>query len=243
MGQLTITKSEPLTIKKAEKPVTTSDGQTHYVPMDATEAQISALTKAIPAVNAPLAPQARTWSAQGDTGGLALAGAVKALPAVTSAVKAASTNPNAWKVGKNVGQIAGAVLGAKQDGIVGAATGMWLGGKVGWRLTNAAQRGIAAPTAKVLENVAPYAHALKTLSGVQGALDLAQMAEPNRTDIGVLGVGTGEPRSAEERAAHPALINLALSKVSEAVKYLMDQGIKQSEAVRLVMNAKAKGTK
>ena len=38
------------------------DGELYQIPPEATEAQISAYTKAIPVANAPQAPKARTWS-------------------------------------------------------------------------------------------------------------------------------------------------------------------------------------
>lgn len=225
------------------------DGASQQFPADATDAEISAALNAIPSANAPMAPKARTWSPA-----LTMAGAGKVVPAVANAAAGVATSPTvpltAAKVGRVVGGLAPVVTGAASGGPVGAMVGMtasakgaWAGGKTGY-FTGKMVQGMAMPVAKVLETVAPYAQALSTLASPQSALDLAQMAEPNRTDIGVLGVGTSDaPRSAEDKAAHPALINLALAKVSEAVKYLMDQGMKQGEAVRLVMNAKAKGGK
>lgn len=49
----------------------------------------------------------------------------------------------------------------------------------------------AAPAASSLLGKA--AHGLSVLSAVQGGLDLAQMADPKRTDIGFLGVGASQP--------------------------------------------------
>lgn len=99
-----------------------------------------------------------------------------------------ATNPDAWKTGKVIGEVLGGTAGLIHSGPMGAAGGMYAGGKTGWRLVNAAQRA-AAPLASALEKAAPYAQTLSTLAGAQGVGDLAQMADPKRTDIGVLGIG------------------------------------------------------
>lgn len=229
------------------------DGKSQQFPADATDAEISAALNAIPAANAPHAPKARTWSESGDSGGVGLALAGNAVPGAAQLASSLATSrtlpATAAKVGRVIGGVAPIVAGAKTGGPVGAvagiaasARGAWAGGKTGW-FTGKMVQGMAAPVAKVLQDVAPYAQALSTLGGVQGGLDLAQMAEPNRKDIGFLGIGLGDPQTPEEAKAHPPLLNLAYAKVAEAVKYLMDQGMKQSEAVRAVMNAKAKGSK
>ncbi len=60
------------------------------------------------------------------------------------------------------------------------------------------------------KRVAPYGQTLSTLGIVQGALDLHQMAEPNRKDIGFMGIGTGTPDP-----EHPALLNMIVSKLRQ----------------------------
>ncbi len=52
---------------------------------------------------------------------------------------------------------------------------------------------MSAPVANALEKLAPYAQGLATLGGVQSGLDLAQAADPNRRDIGILGIGKTVP--------------------------------------------------
>jgi hypothetical protein len=60
--------------------------------------------------------------------------------------------------------------------------------------------------------VGKLANALSAVSGVQGALDLAQIAEPKRTDIGFLGMSAnGGPID----SAHPPLMNEAIAKIAE----------------------------
>ena len=56
--------------------------------------------------------------------------------------------------------------------------------------------------------------AAKVGGGAAGFGELAQMLEPNRRDIGFMGIGIGDPRSAEEQAAHPAALNM----LYEAIK-------------------------
>lgn len=67
----------------------------------------------------------------------------------------------------------------------------------------------ASPAETIAKRIAPYAQTLSTLGTVQGALDLHQMAEPNRKDIGFLGVGGGTHDDTD-----PALLNLIASKLS-----------------------------
>jgi len=209
------------------------EGKPYEFPSDATDQEISAFLGAIPQANAPTAPKAKTLTA------LAMATGAKAAPIVQQGVEEFATNPGAWKTARAVGELAGGVAGAAKAGPLGMATGAYVGGKAGYRLSNVAQRA-AAPIASTLEKVAPYVQALKTASGAQGVLDLAQMNEPARTDIGTLGVSIGTPRSDEEKAAHPALINLALQKVSDAIDYLMSRGVPRGEATRTVMNIRVK---
>lgn len=170
---------------------------------------------------------AKTVATPGTSGGLVTTGIAKAAPLVTRAVEEVATNPNvpkiAAKVGRVVGGIAPVVAGAAKAGPVGAAIGLtasskgaWAGGKTGWFTGKLAQE-VAQPIAHVLTKAAPYVQALTTIGGVQSALDLAQMAEPNRTDIGTLGIG----KSQAHDNAHPALINLAVSKVRDAIQSLI----------------------
>jgi hypothetical protein len=54
---------------------------------------------------------------------------------------------------------------------------------------------------------------LGPLQAATGVTDFAQAVEPTRRDIGVMGIGLNEPRSAEEQAAHPALINAIVDAI------------------------------
>ncbi len=165
------------------------------------------------ATSAPIQESARP----GSNASLGMAAAARAVPATARAAMEVATNPAIPRVAAQVGRVAGGVGpvvgGAAAGGAVGALAGVgassrgaWAGGKAGW-LTGKMAQGLATPVAGALEKVAPYAQALSTLSGAQGALDLAQMAEPDRRDIGFLGVGpsvqSGAIPSAPELAAMP----------------------------------------
>lgn len=143
-----------------------------------------------------------------DSTGLALAAAGNGIPAAANAAMHVATSPNAGKIGSMLGQITGGIEGAMKGGPMGAAGGVWAGGKAGWFTGKLAQR-LAAPVASGLEKVAPYAQALSTLGGAQGVNDLAQMAEPNRKDIGFLGMGP----SVDVPSAEPPWLNAVLGRL------------------------------
>lgn len=137
--------------------------------------------------------------------------AAKAIPVVESGAMNFATNPSVPKMSASAGRVLGGVApvvaGATKMGPAGAAIGMagaaqgaWAGGKAGWFTGKLAQQ-LMTPIAKVMEAVKPYAQGLATLSGAQGVLDLAQMAEPDRTDIGVLGVGKSQDKDARQKFA------------------------------------------
>lgn len=65
---------------------------------------------------------------------------------------------------------------------------------------------------------------LAPLQLAAGATDLAQAVEPTRRDIGVMGIGSSVPRSDEERAAHPALLNEAADRTRQALLWLLGRG-------------------
>ncbi len=170
-----------------------------------------------------------------DSGALTMRATAGALPAAANLATEFATNPNVPKVGAAIGRTLGAVApvvgGAIEGGPVGALVGVtaaskgaWAGGKTGWFTAKLAQN-LGMPLAKVAEAVAPLAHALSTLSGAQGALDLAQMAEPKREDIGFLGVGGNS--TASDRAA----------VMQSQIKSLTAQGISIGEATRKVYDA------
>lgn len=83
--------------------------------------------------------------------------------------------------------------------------------------TNAAP-GRLMKAAGVAKNV------LWPLQAATGVTDFAQAVEPTRRDIGVMGIGYGEPRSDEEKAAHPALLNEMASRTRAYLLSLMQRG-------------------
>lgn len=148
----------------------------------------------------------------GSKAAIIMQAASKSVPMAERVAMEAATNPNVPRVTANVGRVVGGAApvvggfakagpGGAAIGMAGSAQGAWAGGKTGWFTGKLAQQ-LMTPIAKVMEAVKPYAQALGTLSGAQGVLDLAQMAEPNRTDIGTLGVGkTQDPEARQQFAA------------------------------------------
>ncbi len=180
-----------------------------------------------------------------SNGGLVLAGAAKAIPVAADLAEHIVTSPStvqlAAKAGRVIGAlspvVAGASAGAEVGGIPGAvlgaitsvpamAKGAWIGGRTGY-FTGKGIQNISAPIANALEAAKPYAQTLSTLGGAQSVLDLAQMAAPDRRDIGFLGMsnngGQATPTLKEPRAQ------------VQAVQYLIDaKGLTPSEAVKHV---------
>lgn len=135
-----------------------------------------------------------------DSGAVTMAATAAAVPALANAALNVATSPavprGAATFGKVMGAVAPIVGGASAGGPGGAALGAtqaakgaWVGGKTGWFTGKLAQN-LMIPVAKVMQAIEPYAQTLSTLSGAQGVLDLAQMAEPNRKDIGFFGMST-----------------------------------------------------
>lgn len=151
----------------------------------------------------------------GTNSGLALTAAGKGLPMAADAVSAFAASPT---VAKTAGAIArgGTTLAAIGHGlytgnmsqVISAPFQGWAAGKGGYFLGQGAQ-GVAAPVGRIMAKAAPYAQALSTLGGAQGVGDLAQMAEPNRKDIGFLGVGP----SVDVPGAEPPLLNAAYDRM------------------------------
>lgn len=132
---------------------------------------------------------------------LALAAAGQAIPVAAKYVTTFAQSPTAAKVGGAIArhattaaEVARGLVTASPTDILAAPKAGWFAGKGGYWLTKAAQ-GVSGPVGAALEKVAPYAQTLLTLAGAQGINDLAQMAEPNRKDIGFLGLGASVPKS------------------------------------------------
>lgn len=140
---------------------------------------------------------------------LAAGSARIALPLLQRGAEEVATHPSLVKHSTTAGKAIGALSGILKAGPLGADAGSRIGGRLTESAATLTQRA-AGSIASALEQAAPYAQSLGTLSGAQGVLDLAQMADPHRRDLGFLGVSIGSPRSAEDQAAHPALINRLL---------------------------------
>lgn len=133
--------------------------------------------------------------------------------------------------GASVGGLGGAALG-----LAGARQGAWAGGGSGWFLGKVAQ-GVARPLAGALEAAAPVAQMVGRLAGPQGLGDLAQMAEPERQDIGFLGMG----KSVDVPGAHPPLLNAAYGKARDAIGRLYGRMRGNSDQLRSDGSTKGQG--
>lgn len=169
-------------------------------------------------------------SRPGSNAGLGMAAAGKAIPAAATGAMELATNPAVPQMAATAGRVAGAILPVAKlgpVGLLGSAKGAWAGGKGGWFGGKLAQQA-AAPVAGALEKVAPYAQTLSTMGGAQGALDLAQMAEPDRTDIGTMGMGPS-PAKWTTQPVQAADV-LAKMPIADAVKSLTDAGWPEARA-------------
>lgn len=153
-------------------------------------------------------------------------------PIIERGLMELATNPNVAKhgaaIGRAVGGVAPIVGGAIEGGPIGAlvgvgasAKGAWAGGKTGWFTGKLAQN-VSGHVLKIAQEVAPY---LEKAMGAQGVLDLAQMAEPARQDIGVLGIGR-TPSAPTNQQAIQAQQSADLGRM----KQLVDQGSTPAEA-------------
>ena len=138
-----------------------------------------------------------------------------------------ATNPGVPKAGSIVGQLAGGVEGALKGGPLSAAGGAWAGGKAGWFTGKLAQK-LSAPVASAWESMAPYAAKVAPVVAAQGVNDLAQMAEPNRRDIGFLGIGASSPVPATDANGSGGHFGgtgtMSWGETAQAIRqYLMDK--------------------
>lgn len=188
---------------------------------------------------------------QSDSGALGLKTIASALPVAATAATEFATSPTVAKTGAAIGRVIGGVApvvgGAMEGGPVGALVGVaasskgaWAGGKTGW-FTSKMLQGLSAPVANALETLAPYAQAISTVSGAQGVLDLAQMADSTRKDIGTLGMSFEPARTQADRDAHPALINAVVSKIGDLASSLKNNGVPAAEAtaIKLISDGNA----
>ncbi len=216
------------------------EGKTQSFPDDATDAEISAALNAIPAANAEHAPQAKTWT-PADSGSVAMAGASAALSPAAQLMAEVGTNPNfpkamgtAARTAITLGGLGHGVVTGNLPEIVASPIAGWQAGKGGYFLGKGVQS-VARPLSDMATKIAPVVQAA---AGAQGALDLAQMAEPGRKDIGTFGVG----KSADVKNDPAAIERVvkASPSIGDAVANLQQLGLSQGEAVRAVLNLKAK---
>lgn len=175
-----------------------------------------------------------------DSGALPIAAASALISPAANAAAAFGTSPTAARTigavargATTLGAVAHGVASGSPSEIIAAPMEGWAAGKGGYFLGKGMQA-VARPIATALEKAAPYAQALSTASGAQGALDLAQMAEPTRKDIGFLGIGGGTPDP-----NHPALLNLLAMKATDGIKALVAEGLSKAEAARVYFNLKS----
>lgn len=216
-------------------------------PDSMTEAQINAAATRL-YQNANIGkkqPPVTAWTGTPPTegagpGALDVAGTAKMIPPAGRAAMELATNPNvpkvAAKIGRVVGGVAPAVTGlvegspiATMAGLAASGKTAWAGGKTGYYTGKAAQ-GAAGPVAKALEVLTPYAQALSTLAGAQGVNDLAQMAEPDRQDIGFLGMGPSA-----KVGAVPNADAIAKAPPEDVVKALVAAGWTEPRAKSYVL--------
>lgn len=143
-------------------------------------------------IDAPQAAVSHDRQTPNTSNGLTLAATAASAPVAEKLALESATNPHIPKIMSGVGQVVGGVKGAVSGGPLEAAGGAYVGGKAGW-FTGKLMQKIASPVARVASAAAPYAQTLSTLSGASGVGDLAQMEEPDRKDIGFLGIGTSTP--------------------------------------------------
>lgn len=153
---------------------------------------------------------------------LQMAAAGQAVPIAANLAARVATSPTLLKtatmIGRMVGGAAPVVAGMASGNPIAAATGVMASGRgaaAGGKaagLTGRLIQSAAPPVARALDAARPYAQTLGTLSGAQGVNEIAQMMEPNRRDIGVLGVGP----SANVPGAHPPVLNALLARLRKA---------------------------
>ncbi len=171
-----------------------------------------------------------------DATSLGMAASAGVLPGAARLATEVVTNPNLPKMGANAGRLIGGVaptlVEAAQGNGMGALTAAalsgktaWAGSKAGWFTAKLAQQ-LGIPVAKVAEAIAPYAAGLSTLSGAQGVNDLAQMAEPNRSDIGIFGIGKSNTDT-----------NSRASIMISQINALVSQGLSLQDASKKVQDA------
>lgn len=146
-------------------------------------------------VDEAAAPAASADAPSGTNAGLTAAALGKLSPKAAWELMRFGTSPTAAKTGGAIANAATTLAAAghglmtgNPSQVVAAPLEGWAAGKGGYFGTKALQ-GVARPVAAALDKAAPVASAVAHAGAVQGGLDLAQIAEPGRRDIGVFGMG------------------------------------------------------
>lgn len=177
-----------------------------------------------------------------DSGSIAMRGAAASVSPMATGLETLAISPTAAKTigavaraSTTIGGIVHGVATGNAPEVIMSPIAGWQAGKGGYWLGKGMQA-VAGPVATAARSVAPYAQAVSTLAGAQGVNDLAQMAEPERKDIGFLGAVRNAPSDPD----HPALLNLLAMKASDAIKTLIHEGMSLGEASKAYWNLKAK---
>ncbi len=127
--------------------------------------------------------------------GLAMVMSTHLMPLVQDAINRFATNPDVAKAFATGGRIVGGItsLPAGLSGFGDVQKGAYAGGRSGY-FTGKLAQDVVRPVANVVQKVTDAVPSrvmtvANVVGGVQSGLDLAQMAEPNRTDIGFMGMG------------------------------------------------------
>lgn len=113
------------------------------------------------------------------------------LPYVQHAIEAFATSPSVKPAAAKAGRVLGAVTSfpAGITGFGDVAKGAWTGGKAGWFTGKLAQDIVASMADKIEAHWHTLNAAASKAVAATGVGELAQMAEPDRKDIGFLGIG------------------------------------------------------
>lgn len=214
------------------------EGKTIEFPPDASEAEISAALGAIPRVNAPNAPKAKTWSRIGI-----------ATSVLTPELEAARAKMNSsTELGPEQAIMARSRTGALYPSSIGTPTNAMKGFTRG--AGNAAidiAEGATSPIGLAVA-AAPFAPAAAK-GIVKGAASVADVVSPEV-------VGIVSPKIANALRVAQRMVNAAQAAQPVAagteklslkamdvirIKSLIDQGIPQGEAVKAIMNLRAMG--
>lgn len=160
---------------------------------------------------APEAPQNDSGPSQPWKATLGLVGGVPALTRIAESVATSPTLPRTMGSMANglttIGELGHGIYSGNMNQVLGAPIAGWAAGKGGYWLGKGLQR-VASPVARVGAAIGPAA---QVLGGASGVDDLAQMPEPNRKDIGFLGIGPSQPSDPN----HPAVVNAILSALAQ----------------------------